>query len=130
MIRIGESIVSVSEPRESSFCCAQAAVLDCANGHEKENQEEVNAIEEKRNQEGVLEEASTKDGGEEENRFEQGRRPEVDHGPNKESEVNWEKVSQRKSRTEIIGTCTSVLATAVRRSAGSIECRECRLGKR
>lgn len=38
------------------------AVLDCANGYQKENQEEVNKIEEKRWQEFAGEAASTETG--------------------------------------------------------------------
>ena len=87
MIRIGGSIVSLSERLEGPFCCAQAAVLDCANGHEKENQEEVNAIEERRNQEGVLKEAGPKVG-KEEDHFEKSRSPKADLGANKKSEVS------------------------------------------
>ena len=41
------------------FCRTCAAVLDCANGYQKENQEEVNNIEEERRQEIVGEPAYT-----------------------------------------------------------------------
>jgi hypothetical protein len=42
-----------------ALCHTHAAVLDCANGHQKKIQEEVNAIEEKRRQEVAGEAVST-----------------------------------------------------------------------
>ena len=42
------------------FCPALRTVLDCANGYQKEDQEEVDEFEEKRDQEGAGTEALTK----------------------------------------------------------------------
>ena len=41
------------------FCCGHGAVLDCANGYQKENQEEVNNVEKRRRPEVAGEAAST-----------------------------------------------------------------------
>ena len=62
-------------------------MLDCANGYQKEDQEEVDEIEEKRNQEGAGTEALTeakncKKIGEEESRSEESRTEEEGVGEN------------------------------------------------